>query len=493
MATVAVAASNTRTSVSLQLSSKNRFAGRVTSRKAMCTKHRAVVLQKLKGRQWVTVGRLTSGSSGRFAGSLAGRNAGNYRVSVTATRACGGATSTTVKVISAGGGPTGTGSPGTSTVACDLPLTHDINDGFHIAVPGGWDLITLHGEIEAEKDAAASEAVLVSPGVQTSGLTAASFFQSQLSNFEALAASEGRPVTVTSSTTQNGVPAVQFTAPVNGQTVTGYATVQVQQFGTQLSSSEVAFVAYWAPAATFATERSTLAGVAACYGPERATIYHVFQDQVFTYMIPPGWKPTNETQDALDLSDGNGEFVTYELVGGSQFSDPPSLINVFLSGAGISSVTALWTSDTPAQQTQAGQTQSSRYEEFTATFQGQPVHGLIFALTDVGGGFNTGVVRIVLASTASWNAENGALFQIVGSIQHSFTQDLQTMQQLNQQWQNFSNQTANFDDILNNQQLTQDPMTGIYYYAPYDAYDVNGPAGPGYYLNDQRLNIIPRQ
>jgi hypothetical protein len=486
MTTVAAAASKSRTSISLQLSSHNQFAGRVVSPKAVCTKHRTVRLQKLNGRKWVTATRLTSSASGRFRGTLTSHKTGKYRASVTATGSCAGAIS---KAVKAG---TQIGEPGMPSAMCKLALTHDVYDGFHITVPTGWELITLRGELEVEKDVAADEAVLVSPGIQTTGLTPASFFQSQLSNFKAQAASQGRTITITSSKTQNGIPSVQFTAPVNGQTVSGYATVQVQRFNTQLSSTEVAFVAYWAPAAAFAAEQSTLSGVAACYGPEQAMIYHVFQDQVFTYMMPPGWTVSNETQDALDLIDGHGDYVTYELVGGSQFSDPPGLINVFLSDAGVGSVTALSTTDTPSQQTQAGQTQSSRYEEFTATFQGQPVHGLIFALTDVGGGFNTGVVRIVLASAANWNAENGALFQMVGSIQHSFTQDLETMQQLNQQWQNFSNQVANFDDILNNQQLTQDPTTGIYYYAPYDSYDVNGQAGPGYYLNDQRLNSITR-
>jgi hypothetical protein len=93
---------------------------------------------------------------------------------------------------------------------------------------------------------------------------------------------------------------------------------------------------------------------------------------------------------------------------------------------------------------------------------------------------------------ARWNAINGALLQMVGSIQHSFTQDLQEIQRLNQQWQSFSNQVANFDDVLNNQQLTQDPTTGTYYYAPYDSYEADGPNGPGYYYHDQRLNIINR-
>ena len=108
------------------------------------------------------------------------------------------------------------------------------------------------------------------------------------------------------------------------------------------------------------------------------------------------------------------------------------------------------------------------------------------------GGFYIGVVRLGLAPAANWNAVNGALIQMAGFIQHDFTQDLQTINQINQQWQSFSNQVANFDDILNNQQLTQDPMTGIYYDAPYDSYEVEGPNGPGYYNNDQLLNIINR-
>jgi hypothetical protein len=148
-------------------------------------------------------------------------------------------------------------------------------------------------------------------------------------------------------------------------------------------------------------------------------------------------------------------------------------------------VTRLW-SLTPS----AGNTE---YEEFTATFQGRPVHGLISGQATNSGGFYSGVVRVGLAPAANWNAVNGALIQMAGAIQHDFTQDLATINQVNQQWQNFSNQVANFDDILNNQQLTQDPTTGIYYDAPYDSYDSEGTNGPGYYYGDQKLNIINRQ
>jgi hypothetical protein len=379
-----------------------------------------------------------------------------------------------------------------SLAKCKLPLTHDTYDGFHIAVPRGWELSTLRGEVEVAKNPAADEAVLVSPGIETRGLTAGSFFRSQLSNLQSQAASQGRPITITGHRSHNGIPSVTFTAPINGQTVRGYATVAAQRFRTQLSSSQLALIAYWAPASTFAAQSSGLSRVAACYRPQQASLYHMFKDQVFTYMMPPGWSVRDESQDAIDLVDRHGDYVTYELVGGSEFSDPTSLISVFLGDAGIDSVNALWTQTTPTQRVLSGAAQSSKYEEFTANFKGETVHGLVYALTDVGTGFNTGVVRIVLAAASKWNAINGALLQMVGSIQHSFTQDLQEIQRLNQQWQSVSNQVANFDDVLNNQQLTQDPTTGTYYYAPYDSYEADGPNGPGYYYHDQRLNIINR-
>ena len=58
---------------------------------------------------------------------------------------------------------------------------------------------------------------------------------------------------------------------------------------------------------------------------------------------------------------------------------------------------------------------------------------------------------------------------------------------LNREWQQFSGQVANFDDVLNSQQLVRDPTTGIYYEAPYSSYDPNGPNGPGYYSSDGHL------
>jgi len=102
-----------------------------------------------------------------------------------------------------------------------------------------------------------------------------------------------------------------------------------------------------------------------------------------------------------------------------------------------------------------------------------------------------GAMRLATAPTALWNSLNGGMIQMMGAIQHNFSQDLQSLQALNHQWQDFSGQVANFDDTLNSQQLVKDPSTGGYYEAPYSSYIVDGPDGPGYYLpNGQRLNPV---
>jgi hypothetical protein len=90
-------------------------------------------------------------------------------------------------------------------------------------------------------------------------------------------------------------------------------------------------------------------------------------------------------------------------------------------------------------------------------------------------------------------ALNAPMVEMEGAIQHNFTPDRQENQQINQQEQNFAGQVENFDDVLNSQQLVQDPTEGQYYKAPYDSHDQNGPNGPGYYLNGHLLNPMERQ
>ncbi|MFZ0376956.1 MAG: hypothetical protein WAL38_03940 [Solirubrobacteraceae bacterium] len=301
------------------------------------------------------------------------------------------------------------------------------------------ELFTLKGQIEVEKDAVGSEAVVVAPAAQTSGLTPASYFQSELSNFESLAAAGGTPITVTGNSSQNGIPSSTFTASINRQAASGQATVLVEPLAGQASSTELVFVADWAPQAVFGTESSLLTSIADCYGPEQGSLYQLVQTQAFNYMLPPAWSVPSggEGQDSLVLQDNQGDVVAY-LLGGEgpnfQFDSPQTEIDAYLAYVGIDSVTSQWSVTPPGQNGAPG---NLEYEEFTATFEGNPVHGLIYS--DV---------------------------------------HLQTINQRNQQWQSFSNQVANFDDTLNNQQLTQDPTTGTYYDAPYDSYESDGPDGP---------------
>jgi hypothetical protein len=474
----ASAASKPRTSVSVHFASPSNFSGRLRSPEASCVQHRVVHLQVRKGHKWVSVATEKTSRSGHFHGTVRGRGGGRYRAVAVAEGSCASGTSKTLTTAPAtGGGP---------QQPCNLPLTHDSYDGFHIAVPNGWELLTLGGELEVEKDAVGSEAVIVTPAAQTSGLTAASYFQSRLSAFESQAASGGSAITVTGTGSKNGVPSATFTASIDGQTANGQASVLVKSLPGQASASELVFVADWAPSAAFAADSSLLSSVASCYGPETASLYRFYQDPAFTYMMPAGWSvvPGGEGPDNLNLVDGSSDIVSYLLTTSASlpFNSPQTLIDSFLNAANVTGVTKLWSRATG----------NTEYEEFTATFQGRPVHGLIYGEATDTSGFSTGVVRVGLAQAANWNAVNGALIQMAGAIQHDFTQDLETINQLNQQWQNFSNQVANFDDILNNQQLTQDPTTGIYYDAPYDSYEVDGPTGPGYYNGDQKLNTINR-
>ncbi len=132
-----------------------------------------------------------------------------------------------------------------------------------------------------------------------------------------------------------------------------------------------------------------------------------------------------------------------------------------------------------------GAEQQEAFEEFTGSIKGVADHGLIYAVADTGSdGYTSGVIRMALSTQNSWNALNSGLIQMAGSIEHNFTQDLEQLQEINQEWQNFDGQVESFDDVLNEQQLVEDPTTGTYYEAPYSSYETSGPDGAGYYGSD---------
>jgi hypothetical protein len=389
---------------------------------------------------------------------------------------------------------TGTGSATDSS--CQLPLTHETDEGFHIAVPTGWDLSTLNGQVVVASTPSDTEAVLVYPALLTNGLTAQSFFTKYLDAIDGQNAKAGAPVTTTPISGANGLPAVSFTQTVNGTQLQGVATVVVKPLATATSSQEAAFVSMWAPAGQFSGDAAQLAAIAGCYGPEPAVPSRIFQDQAFTYAMPLGWSTFDENSNGIDLHGPGNSDVSYILAGPvqtSEFSSPQTMISWFLNGVGITDVSSLTEVASPPRQASNGGTEAEDYRQFSGTSHGTSVRGLVFAYTDTGGGVSEGFIRMALSGTDQWNALTGLMIQIAGSIQHDFTQDLQTLQRVNQQWQDFSGQVADFDDVLNQQQLVRDPSTGVLYETPYSNWNPNGPQGPGYYLpNGDPLNPVSR-
>jgi hypothetical protein len=217
--------------------------------------------------------------------------------------------------------------------------------------------------------------------------------------------------------------------------------------------------------------------------------------------MPPGWKVGVDEQNALELNGfGDATSVIYELWGpyeqgvniSQPITGPADAVKLLFGQYGITVGDVLSNDVLPSVQTSAGVV-GQEYLEFTGTLHGHAVHGIAYVETDVAGGSASGVIRLGLSSPALWDSVNGGMIEMMGSIEHSFSQDLQQIQSIEQQWQNFSGQVANFDDALNSQQLVEDPSSGTYYEAPFSSWQAQGADGPGYYLpNGQRLNPVER-
>ena len=380
-----------------------------------------------------------------------------------------------------------------ATTGCTLPVVHDVYDGFHVGVPVGWDLSTLGGEISVAASPTSSQGAILYPALLTKGVTAGTVFSAFMSHEQKLVQGGKGVFSYRTHEGGGGLPAASVTAEVNGTALSGQASVTVLPLGTQLASRVALVSLDFAPASQWAAAAGTLAAVGRCYGAERGALFSVFQGDPFTFIMPPGWHVGPEGQDYVELENsGNTASATYELWGPfvqgvnvtQPLSTPAQAISFWFGKFGFQGVHLLSAITAGAD---------LEYSEFTATLAGKAVHGLIYMDISVSGQTTAGVFRLALAAAGLWNPLNGALIQMVGSIQHNFSQDLQEIQAVNRQWQDFSGQVANFDDTLNNQQLVQDPTTGKFYEAPYSSYITDGPAGPGYYLpNDQRLNSVER-
>jgi hypothetical protein len=374
-----------------------------------------------------------------------------------------------------------------------LPVVRDNYQGFRVGAPAGWEVSTLDGTVDVERDTSGTEAALIYPAALTSGLTPGGFFSSYMHYQQQLVAKSGDSLTFQLQPDVGGLPRASIRLRNSREDLVGEASVTVLPLRTQFGSKEAVFSVYWAPPARLATDRTMLAAIGQCYGPEPASLFQVFRDQSFTYIMPPGWTTFDEGQDNIDLRGyGNQADVSYLFFGiPAQYNTPALALAHIFQVEGVTITSVLSTLSAPSEQTSSGGVQGVEYVEFLGRSAGLTIHGLVYILADSGSSGTFGVMRLGAATTSLWNSVNGGLIEMMGSIQHSFVQDLQEIQRLNQQWQSESAQEANFDDVINGQQLVQDPSTGTYYEAPYSSYDPDGPDGAGYYLpNGQSLNPV---
>ncbi len=382
---------------------------------------------------------------------------------------------------------------------CNVPVTHDPYDGYHVGVPAGWSVFHVNGRLVVTPSATAPIQSIVAPVLLTNGLTPAKYFASAMGTLDKQIGAIGNAMSYRITSTSGGVPEATLTGRAGTTPLTGRATVLVLPDKTAHGSAVAVLSAYWAPTASFGSLAGKLAGVAACYGPERAPLFRVSKDQVFTYAIPPGFKVTSEGQDNLLIALGNtasASFLLTLLPASDGVTSVQTLQQYVFAHENLKLTKVLSTALSPTQTTSSGAVAQDENLEFLGVLNGTtPVHGLASIDAAVASGVDaSGVIRMALTKTANWNSSSGAVIRIASGVQHSFSQDLAQWERLSQQQQAFGAQVSGFDEALNGEDLVTNSATGETFEAPYNSFSQSGPDGPGYYTgstgNLQKLQII---
>ncbi|HEX4520199.1 MAG TPA: hypothetical protein VH063_11525 [Gaiellaceae bacterium] len=386
-----------------------------------------------------------------------------------------------------------------AAAGCNVPITHDPYDGYHVGVPAGWQVFRTGGRLVVTPSATAPIQSIVAPVVLSSGVTPSSYFASALGTLDRQIDAIGNAMSYRVTSTRNGIPQATLTGRAGKTALTGRATVLVLPDRTAHGSQLAVLLAYWAPTASFASLSGKLAGVGLCYGAERAPLFRVFHDQAFTYAMPPGFEVTSEGQDELRISLGANASANYLLTllpASDGVTSVQSLQQFVFASDRIKITKVLSSSLSGTERTSSGAIAQDESLEFLGILNGStPVHGLasIDAAT-ASGSDASGTIRLALTSPSTWNSTGGAVIRIASGVQHSFTQDLQQWERLSQQQQAFGSQVSGFDQALNGEDLVQDNATGQTFEAPYSSFLQSGPDGPGYYSGSagalQKLQIV---
>ena len=309
---------------------------------------------------------------------------GSRRLSALVVAACVASTAMATSAQATGQGAA-TARSLSDGLSCSLPVVHDIYQGFHVGVPGGWDVSTLDGAVSVQKGNSGTEAALVYPAALTSRLTPASFFAAYMRYQQQLVAKEGGSLTFQMQPQPGGLPRASIRLRNKTDDLVGVASVRVLPLRTQFSSTEAVFSAYWAPPARLAADGAALAAIGNCYGPEPASLFQVFRDQNFTYIMPSGWRTLDEGQDNIDLRGyGNRADVSYLFFGIPAQYNTPSLALAHIFQVDGVTVTSVLSTSRRRQQTASGAVQGVEYVEFLGRSAGLVIHGLVYILTDSG-------------------------------------------------------------------------------------------------------------
>jgi len=326
----------------------------------------------------------------------------------------------------------------------------DSYDGFKVGVPSGWDVSSLQGLIGVTANAAGTKGALLYPALLSRGVTAQGLFTAFMSYEQRVLRKEGE--TLTYSERPGAEPIGSFEVREGGTVLAGRATVLVLPLRTAATTQVGVAFAYWAPEAQLAAAAPTLAEIGRCYQPERAALFQLFRKVgPFTFIMPSGWRVSGLSQNYIQLNGfGSGAGVDYELWGpfeqGVNATQPitstGSAIGYMFNLYGIKVTQVLAGYALPEQPNPTGGFQATEYMEFIRTLNGKTTHGFVNMVASINGPSASGVIRLGLASPALWNSVNGGLLQMMGSIQHNFSGDLQQIAQINRQWQDFSGQVA---------------------------------------------------
>jgi hypothetical protein len=375
---------------------------------------------------------------------------------------------------------------------------HDSYDGFHIGVPAGWYLSSLSGLIVVFKNYSATTEGVVQTAFVSRNEPQRAFLSSVLASLSNNAKSAGNVLRFRIV----GPTTAVASGHVGNIAIAGEARVSFMPTVTAHGSEIGVVSGYWAPSSQLGAERAELASIGGCFGLQAGTLSRFVKDQSFAYTLPLGWTVGNEGPDELFLEAGPNASANFLLAGpflssSTGITDAESFQHYCFQRLGLTIDTVLSRATFPSQTTAAGATEQEIITEFLGTDGPKQVHGLVRTIASTGGGATSGVLRIALATPPLWDSLNGALIWDAYSIEHSFTQDLEAIQQQQEQLAGFSQQVAGFDQALDGTDLVEDPATGEEFEAPYTAYSQSGPDGPGYYTGspgaETKLEVITPQ